>query len=204
MISFVARTIAAATGREASGVEAALRGRLPRQMQVGKDFRLGPNVSFIAPRAIRLGNHVTLYGNTLLNAYGSKGSISIGDETHLDHFCVLYGQGGLRIGNRCAIASGATIYSQSNRYDADPEADIIDQPVRYARVSIGSDVWIGARAVILPGTSVGDHAVIAAGAVVRSDVAPWQVVGGVPAVVIGDRRERRRRAPYRRPRRRAG
>lgn len=53
-----------------------------------------------------------------------------------------------------------------------------------ARISIGNDVWIGARAVILDGISVGDGAIIAAGAVVVKDVPPYAVVGGVPAKVI--------------------
>lgn len=48
-------------------------------------------------------------------------------------------------------------------------------------VIIGNDVWIGANAVILPGVTIGDGAVVAAGAVVAKDVAPYEIVGGVPA-----------------------
>jgi acetyltransferase-like isoleucine patch superfamily enzyme len=51
-------------------------------------------------------------------------------------------------------------------------------------VTIGSDVWIGARAIILDGISIGDGAIIAAGAVVTTDIEPYAVVGGVPARVI--------------------
>ena len=57
----------------------------------------------------------------------------------------------------------------------------------FAPVTIGNDVWIGTRAVILDGVSVGDGAVIAAGAVVTKDVAPFEIVGGVPARQIGER-----------------
>jgi len=53
-----------------------------------------------------------------------------------------------------------------------------------ARTHIGNDVWIGARAIILDGVSVGDGAIVAAGAVVTRDVAPFEVVGGVPARTI--------------------
>lgn len=53
-----------------------------------------------------------------------------------------------------------------------------------SKVRIGNDVWIGANAVILPGVTVGDGAVIAAGAVVTKDVKPYSIVGGVPAKLI--------------------
>ena len=57
-----------------------------------------------------------------------------------------------------------------------------------AAVVIGSDVWIGANAVITPGVRIGDGAVVGAGAVVTKDVAPYTIVGGVPAKVIGNRK----------------
>lgn len=173
------------TGRERTGVESRLRGLLRR----GARLRLGRGIELIAPENIRLGEDVTLFGNTVLNAFGPKGSITIGDSTHIDHFGVLYGQGGLAIGRKCAIASRVTIYSQSNQYRESPETPIIEQPVRYDPVSVGDDVWIGAGAVILPGARVGDHCVIAAGAVVLAGEVPaWSVVAGVPGKVIGDRR----------------
>ena len=61
-------------------------------------------------------------------------------------------------------------------------------PVRGGRpVSIGSDVYIGANAILLPGVTVGDGCVVGAGAVVTDDVAPMKIVAGNPARVIGDR-----------------
>lgn len=56
--------------------------------------------------------------------------------------------------------------------------------VEYRSISIGSDVWIGARATILDGVSIGHGAVVASGAVVTKDVPPYAIVGGVPAVII--------------------
>jgi phosphonate metabolism protein (transferase hexapeptide repeat family) len=58
---------------------------------------------------------------------------------------------------------------------------------REKRVSIGHDVWIGHGATVLPGVTVGDGAVIGAGAVVSRDVAPYTIVGGVPAKLIRER-----------------
>ena len=138
---------------------------------------------------LAIGDDVSFHGNAYVNWTGPKGRISIGARSHIDQFCVLYGQGGITIGSRCAIASAVVIYSQTNQYEGAPLTSVIDQPVRYAAVTIGDDVWIGAAAVVLPGVTIDDHAVVAAGAVVREDVAAWSIVGGVPARVLGDRRD---------------
>lgn len=61
------------------------------------------------------------------------------------------------------------------------------QPNSARPISIGNDVWIGAHCVILPGVKIHDGAVIAAGAVVREDVPPYMIVGGVPAKPLGER-----------------
>ena len=61
---------------------------------------------------------------------------------------------------------------------------IDEQGVATKAVTIADDVWIGANAVVLPGVTIGQHSVVAAGAVVTQDVPPYSVVGGVPAKVI--------------------
>jgi acetyltransferase-like isoleucine patch superfamily enzyme len=70
----------------------------------------------------------------------------------------------------------------------EPDRLIREQPVCSRGITIGKDVWIGARAGITDGVTIGDHAVVAMGAVVTRDVEPWQIVAGVPARPIGDRR----------------
>ena len=70
--------------------------------------------------------------------------------------------------------------------DADKEADFFAWR-RAHRVTIGHDVWIGHGATILPGVTVGNGAVIGSGAVVTKDVAPYTIVGGVPAKLIRER-----------------
>jgi acetyltransferase-like isoleucine patch superfamily enzyme len=61
---------------------------------------------------------------------------------------------------------------------------IDEQGVSTNPVTIGDDIWIGANAVILPGVTIGDHSVVAAGAVVTKDVPPHTLVAGVPAKII--------------------
>lgn len=189
VLSLVASGIALLTGRDPTGVEAHLRGLSYRDCSRGLRVSIGRNVQLVGRSSIALGERVTLYGNAYLNATGPQGRIVIGNHSHIDQFCTLYGQGGLTIGDHCAIASGVIIYTQTNQYASIPENLIIDQPVVYAPVQIGRDVWIGANAVILPGVSIGDHAVVGAGAIVRSDVGAWEIVAGVPARVIGSRRQ---------------
>lgn len=185
LLAIPSKFLAAISGREASGVESALRGWLHGCSKV----RIGRLVEFVARDKIRLAPGVSLYGSTYLNASGSQGGISIGEGTSVDRNCVFYGQGGLQIGARCAIAAGVIVYTQTNQYRSEPRRPVLDQPVRYAAVKIGGDVWIGAGAIVLPGVTIGDHAVIAAGAVVTSDVLAGAVVGGVPAREISARRE---------------
>lgn len=165
-----------------------MRGLFYRRRSRGGRLRIGRRVEIVGRDNVTLGRDVALWGNTYLNANGEHGSIAVGDGSHIDQFCVLYGQGGLTIGARCAIAAGVTIYTQTNQYRAAPQKEILAQPVIYAPVKIGDDVWIGARAVILPGVIVGSHAVVGAGAVVTRNVPEWRIVAGVPAADLGDRR----------------
>jgi acetyltransferase-like isoleucine patch superfamily enzyme len=173
-------------GREITGARARARGWLMSPFG-NRGVSVGPRVDLVGKKNIVLDERVSLFGNTYLNATGQNGFIRIGPKTHVDQFCVLYGQGGLTIGANCAIASGVIIYTQTNQYAYDEALNIIDQPVLYKPVTIGDDVWIGAAAVILPGVDIGNHAVIGAGAVVRENVSPWSIVGGVPARVLGQR-----------------
>lgn len=183
LLAIPSKILAALTGREPSGVEAVLRGWI----YWGKRVHMGRYVEVVGRSNIRLGRRVGLYGSNYLNANGPNGSITIGDRTHLDRNCVLYGGGGLRIGERCAIGAGTIIYTQRNQYDAQPGVPFLDQPVLYQPVSIGNDVWVGGGTVILSGVSIGDGAVIGAGAVVNKDVPAGAIVGGIPAREIKKR-----------------
>lgn len=100
------------------------------------------------------------------------------------------GAGGIRIGEGTRIATGATLYAFD--HGLAPDRPVRDQPVTSQGITLGADVWIGANAGVTDGVTVGDHAVVGMGAVVTRDVPAWAVVGGVPARVLGDRRERHR------------
>jgi acetyltransferase-like isoleucine patch superfamily enzyme len=107
------------------------------------------------------------------------GQPEIGDGTWIGAFTVIDGSGGLRVGTGCDISSGAQIYTHSSvRRCVSGRAftEVERQPTR-----IGDRVFIGANAVVNMGVTIGDEAVVAAGAVVTRDVPARTVVAGVPA-----------------------
>jgi acetyltransferase-like isoleucine patch superfamily enzyme len=113
-----------------------------------------------------------------------EGAISIGARANLGWRCVVSSVGGIVIGEAALLAGGC--YIGGGRYHLSDRGRSIAEQGSYSRgpVTIGPGCWIGARAVILDGVQVGEGAVIAAGAVVTDDVAPFTIVGGVPARTI--------------------
>lgn len=181
----LAGQLAALLGRDSEAVEMRLRGGLvaPRHK-----FRLGRRVRFLGKTgSIRIGHSVTLYGDTLIDARGNHGCVSIGSNTHIDVLCVLYGQGDLRIGAQCAIAAGTLIYTQTNRDSLLDGSPVSEQPTSYAAVAIERGCWIGAGARILPGVSVGEGTHIGAAAVVTQSLPSFCIAVGTPARKINQR-----------------
>jgi acetyltransferase-like isoleucine patch superfamily enzyme len=109
--------------------------------------------------------------------------IEIGPGTTIGRHCLLDGRGGLRIGAQVNISSFTLLITGTH----DPHA--LDFAGRVAPVTIGDYAWLATRVMVLPGCSIGAGAVVAAGAVVTADVAPYTIVGGVPATKLGDRRQ---------------
>lgn len=103
----------------------------------------------------------------------------LGRNVFINAGCRFQDQGGIFIGDRTLIGHNAVITTINHCLDVEKRANMIPKPVH-----IGSDVWFGANVTVLPGVSIGDGAVIAAGAVVTKDVPSRTVAAGVPAKVI--------------------
>lgn len=109
--------------------------------------------------------------------YGKN--IHIGKQVFINCCCHFQDHGGVYIGDGTLIGSHVVLATINHNLIPDKRADNHPAPIH-----IGKNVWIGSHATILPGVSIGDHAVVAAGAVVTHDVPAMSVVGGVPAKVI--------------------
>lgn len=106
-------------------------------------------------------------------------NITIGKDVFINSGCHFQDQGGITIGDGALI--GHNVVLATINHDLNPEEN---RKNHYAPITIGAHVWIGSNATILPGVTLGDWAVVAAGAVVTQDVPPRTVVGGVPAKVL--------------------
>lgn len=111
-------------------------------------------------------------------------NIEIGIDTHIGDNVFLDGRNKIKIGNHVDIASGVMIYNSEHDINSE-DFHAVNMPVE-----IGDYVFIGPRAIILPGVKIEKGAIVAAGAVVTKDVAEFTIVGGVPAVKIGERKNK--------------
>lgn len=117
----------------------------------------------------------------------NKNIVEIGEYTQINPFTVIYGGSDVIIGDNVMIAPHCMIASGNHDYIQ------TEKPIRHAGnltkgpVLIGNGVWIGANSTITDGVTIGDNAVVAAGSVVTKNVAPYDIVGGVPAKVLGSR-----------------
>lgn len=106
-------------------------------------------------------------------------NIHLGENVFINDCCHFQDHGGITLGDGCQIGHGV-VFATLN-HGLTPE----DRQTTYpAPIVLGRNVWVGANATILQGVTIGDNAVVAAGAVVTKDVAANTVVGGVPARLI--------------------
>jgi acetyltransferase-like isoleucine patch superfamily enzyme len=146
------------------------------------------------PGAVRFGDHVSVYGGCSFSV-GLNGRCSVGDFTLLNGALIM-AEELIEIGSHCLVSWNVGI-ADSDFHPLAPAQRIIDAhalapffknrpprpEIRTAPVIISDNVWIGMNAVILKGVTIGEHSVVAAGAVVTKSVPANVVVAGNPAVI---------------------
>ncbi len=135
--------------------------------------------------------HVRLMGEGVGCNYKSINSkfvaserLLLGNNVHIGPGAMVDATGGVGIGDGTVIAPEVWIYSRTHNFNESVEALPFDNVVLAKEVQIGKYVWIGARAIILPGVRIGDGAIIGAGAVVAKNIPDCAVAVGNPAQVV--------------------
>lgn len=161
------------------------------KIKFGKALVIGRNVYIdaLSNGGLHLGNNVSMGYATYISLTGSLKHLGtqmiIGDNVGLgSHGFYGCGLGGVKIGDNSIFGNYVSIHPETHIF-SDTELPIREQGC-FAKggVTIGNDCWIGAKVTILDGTIIGDHSIVAAGAVVTGKFPPYSIIGGVPAKVI--------------------
>lgn len=155
-----------------------------RGAKIGAGTRISPKAIFRNHGRIRIGSGCAV--GRFVEVDPQAGAITLGDNCSLHNYVSLFGEGGITIGSDCRIATGALLISSNHRFER-VDTPIRLQPLSSRGITLGDDVWVGARAIVLDGVRVASGAVIGAGSVVTRDVGPMQIVAGNPARVISER-----------------
>jgi len=157
----------------------------------------GINVSLTArvshkAKVHKMGGSITIHDNATINdhvkiiAYG--GDITIGSHVSINYNSILYGHGGLHIGNNTRIAAHSMFIPMNHLFD-DLNVLIKDQGISKKGIHVGNNVWVGAGVKVLDGVCVSDGAVIGAGTVVSKNLLSNGVYVGNPAKLVRYRGE---------------
>jgi acetyltransferase-like isoleucine patch superfamily enzyme len=133
---------------------------------------------------IAIGPECQLETGVVLAAFG--GEVSLGRNVFLGPYVVIYGHGGVVVGDSCLIAMHCRILS-SNHTVPEMGTDIRSQPDKLLPTRIGRDVWLGAAVTVLGGVDVGDGCVIGAGSIVTKSMPSGAIAFGAPAEIKGYR-----------------
>jgi acetyltransferase-like isoleucine patch superfamily enzyme len=165
--------------------------RHPSKIHIGSNVIIDDNVVLDAKGGgdgITLGDNVMIARNTILSCKG--GSIKIGENTNIGMNCLFQSESKIDVGPNIVMASYCYLVAGGNHGIDRTDIPIIQQPpVSRGGITIEENCWLGARATVIDGVTVGRDTVLGAGAVALRDVPEFSVAAGVPAKVIKDRKE---------------
>lgn len=166
------------------GAGVRIRGAVDR-IRLGDQVSIRPRVTILCTdeqATIDIADKTIVHDGVVIDS-GPGGVVSIGRLNSINPYCVVYGHGGLHTGPFVRIAAHCVLIP-ANHVFADPDRPIALQGLSKRGIVVEEDVWIGSGAKVLDGVTIGKGSVIAAGAVVTSDVPPMTIIGGVPARVV--------------------
>ena len=138
-----------------------------RSLRLGPGVAISPNAVFANPERIEIGARTTVGARCALWAGPGKGRIVIGED----------------------VLFGPEVMVTASNYRFDDGSPVTQQAMDEADVIIGRDVWLGTRAIVLPGAQIGDGAIIGAAAIVRGVIPAGAIAVGAPARVVGQRKD---------------
>jgi len=167
---------------QASYAVAKLRPKLIQDLECGSNTRIYGDVRF----RVTDGGYCYLGNNVVVERFcevtASGGSIKIGDNSFIGQGSIIVSKSSIFLGSNCLIAENVTIRDQNHRFALDRQ--INESGFKVGVVYIGDNVWIGAKACILPGVIIGEGVIVGAGSVVTKSLPSRVVAAGNPARVI--------------------
>lgn len=163
---------------------------------LGRGTTIYPLARVVHPENLFLGEHSTIDDFVFLNA-GIR--TTIGRYVHIACHVSVIGGGELDVGDYAVLATGARVLTATDTFADGARMSTHLPPefrhVRMAKVTISRDAFVGANAVVMPGVTLGEGAVAAAGAVITKNLSAWTVYAGVPAREVGLRPRPSRSGP---------
>lgn len=149
-------------------------------------------VNALSKKGVIIGSNFSLGRNSIIECTGVIRELGeeliIGDNVGIAANAFIAMRGKVEIGSNTIFGPGVSIHAENHNFQ-DLEKPIRLQGATRKGIKIGEDCWIGSKVTILDGVTIGNHVVVAAGAVVNKDVPDYAVVGGIPAKVIKMRKE---------------
>ncbi|OCP04401.1 MULTISPECIES: acyltransferase [unclassified Ensifer] len=165
-----------------------LRLRYRNRVTIGQRCRILGAIIDPGKGRIAIGKRAEIKQGAIIQAI--DGSVTIGDHFSLNPYSILYGSGGLTIGDWVRIAAHVVVIPANHGFD-NPDVPIKMQPETRLGVVIEDDVWIGAGAIVLDGAHISRGCVIGAGSVVRGRTDPLGIYVGSPARKVAVRGEKK-------------
>jgi len=154
----------------------------------GNNVLISRNASIYGANTISIGDHVRIDDFCILS-----GKISIGSYVHISAYTALYGKSGIDIADYVTISGRVLVYSENDDYSGEymtnPMLPSGFTNVRGAKVIFEKHTIIASGSIVLPGVKFFEGACVGAMSLIKSDISPWTIFAGVPAVYIKDRKK---------------